>query len=99
MGEVLCSMKTIIIIEFIYLFIYFNAITSYILIIYELSNFDHVFGVVLQNRVTGENRIHDNNSLAHYPLDYQGTYNWKRFVKFTLTEIGITYLKIKFVDG
>ena len=50
------------------LFIYYNTITNYILIIYELSNFDHVLGVVSQTRVSGGNRIHDPyaNSLAHY---------------------------------
>ena len=63
----------------LFLFIYFinyNAITSYILIIYELSNFDHLLGVVSQTRVSGGNRTHDphTNSLAHYPLDYQGTH-------------------------
>ena len=49
--------------QFIYLFINYNTITNYILIIYELSNF------------SGGNRIHDphTNSPAHYPLDYQGT--------------------------
>ena len=31
---------------FIYLFINYNTITNYILIIYELSNFDHLLGVV-----------------------------------------------------
>ena len=32
--------------------------------------------VVSQARVSGENRTHDPhaNSLAHYPLDYQGTH-------------------------
>ena len=59
---------------FIYLLIY-NTITNYILIIYELSNFDHLLGVVSQTRVSGGNRTHDPhaNSLAHYTLDYQGT--------------------------
>ena len=43
---------------------------------YELSNFDHVLGVVFQTRVSGGNRIHDShaNNLAHYPLEYQGTH-------------------------
>ena len=58
-----------------YLFINYNTITNYILITYELSNFDHVFGEVLQTRVFGGNRTPDPhpNSLAQYPLDYQGT--------------------------
>ena len=53
----------------------YNTITNYILIIYELSNFDHVFGVVSQTKVSGGNRNHEPhaNSLAYYPLDYQGT--------------------------
>ena len=40
-----------------------------------MSNLDHALGVVSQTRVSGGNRIHDPhaNSLAHYPLDYQGT--------------------------
>ena len=39
--------------------------------IYELINFDHLLGVVLQTRVSGGNRTHDphTNNLAHYPLD------------------------------
>ena len=43
--------------------------------IYELSNFDHLLGVVSQSRVSGGNRSHDphTNSLVHYPLYYQGT--------------------------
>ena len=55
------------------------AITNYILIIYELSNFDRVLGVVSQTRVFDRNWTHDPhaNSLAYYPLDfpldYQGT--------------------------
>ena len=57
----------------IYLLIYYsyNTITNYILIIYELSNFEHVLGVVLQTRVFVGNRNHDPhaNSLAHYLLD------------------------------
>ena len=58
-----------------YLFINYNTITNYILIIYELSNIDHLLGVVSQTRVSGGNRTHGphTNSLAHYPLDYQGT--------------------------
>ena len=52
-----------------------NTITNYILIIYELRNFDHLLGIVSQTRVCGGNRTHDphTKSLAHYPLDYQGT--------------------------
>ena len=59
---------------YLFLFINYNTITNYILIIYELSNFDHLFGVVSQTRDSGGNWIHDPNanSLAHYPLDYQG---------------------------
>ena len=57
------------------LFINYNTITNYILILYDLSNLDHVLGVVPQTRVSGGNRTHDPqaNSLAHYPPDYQGT--------------------------
>ena len=60
---------------FIYLFINYNTITNYILIIYELSNLDHTLGIVSQTRVSGGNQTHDPHaySLAHYPLDYQGT--------------------------
>ena len=52
------------------------TITNYILIIYGLSNFDQLLGVVSQARVSGGNRTHDpqTNSLAHYPLDYQATH-------------------------
>ena len=41
---------------FIYLFINYNTITNYILIIYEMSNIDHLLGVVSQTRVSGGNR-------------------------------------------
>ena len=60
---------------FIYFFINYNTIKNYILIIYELSNFDYFLGVVPQTRVSGRNRTHDphTNNLAHYPLDYQDT--------------------------
>ena len=56
------------------LFIYL-LITIQLQIIFELSNFDHVFDVVSQTRVSGVHWTHDPhaNSLAHYPLDYQGT--------------------------
>ena len=68
---------------FFYLFIYYNTITNYILIIYELTNFDHALGVVSQTRISGGNRTHDHsNSLAHYSLDYQGNHfvvNFKVF--------------------
>ena len=49
-----------------YLFINYNTITNYILIIFELSNFNHMLGVVSQTRVSGGNRTHDPhaNSLA-----------------------------------
>ena len=65
--------------QIIDLFIYYNTITNYILIIYELSKFDLVLGVVSQIRVFGGNRTHDlhANSLAHYPLDYQGTHHFR----------------------
>ena len=38
-----------------------------------MSNIEHVFGVVSQTRVPGENPTHDllANSLAHNPLDYK----------------------------
>ena len=36
----------------------YNTITNYILIIYELSSFDHVLGAVTQIRVSGGNRTH-----------------------------------------
>ena len=54
-----------------YLFINYNTITNYILITYELSNFDHVLGVVSQTIISAGNRAHDShaNSLAHYLLD------------------------------
>ena len=41
---------------------------------YELSNCDHVLGIVLQTGVSGGNWAHDPhaNSLAQYPLEYQG---------------------------
>ena len=59
----------------IFLFIIYNKITNSILIIYELSTFEHVFGVVSQTSVFGGNRIQDSHadSLAPYPLDYHGT--------------------------
>ena len=61
----------------IYLFINYNTITNYILIIYELSNFDHVLCVVSQTRISGGNRTHHPhaNGLARYPLDYPGTHH------------------------
>ena len=40
---------------FFCLFINYNTITNHILIKYELSNFDHVLGVVSQTRVFGGN--------------------------------------------
>ena len=60
---------------FFILVINYNAITNYILSIHELSNFDHVLGVVLQARVSGRNRTYDPhfNSVAHYSLGYQNT--------------------------
>ena len=46
-----------------------------------MSNFDHVHGVVSQT-----NRTHNPhaNSLAYYPLDYQGTYFFHIFWKVVL---------------
>ena len=54
-----------------FLLIYYNTIINHILIIYELSNFEPVLGLVSQTKDSGGNRIHDRyaNSLAHYPLD------------------------------
>ena len=62
-----------------YLFINYNKITNYILIIYKLSNLDHVLGIVSQTRVSGGNQTHDPhaNSLIHYPLDYHSTLSTK----------------------
>ena len=40
----------------IYLFINYNTIINYILIINELSNFNHMLGVASQNRVSGPSR-------------------------------------------
>ena len=39
--------------------------------------------VLSQTRTTGGNRTHDNhaNSLAHYPLDYQGTLDTSNSLK------------------
>ena len=48
---------------FISLFINYNTTTNYILIIiYELSNFDQVLGVVSQTRVSGGNQTHANST-------------------------------------
>ena len=57
------------------LFLNYNTIKNYILIIYELSNLYHVLSAVSQIRVSGGTRTHDPhaNSLAHYTLDCQGT--------------------------
>ena len=59
----------------IYISFNYNTITIYILIIYELINFDHVLGEVSKIRVSGGNRTHypHANSQALNPLDYQGT--------------------------
>ena len=48
------------------LFIDYNTITIYIPIIYELSTFDHVLGIVSQTTVAAWNRTHDpyTNSLV-----------------------------------
>ena len=49
---------------FIYLFINYSPITHYILIIYELSNCNHVLGVVSHTKVSG---LYDNNlHTTHY---------------------------------
>ena len=60
---------------YFFLNIYYNTLTNYILIIYQLSNFHNVLGVVSQTRVSGGNRTNDShaNSRVHYSLDYQGT--------------------------
>ena len=83
--EIYSLIITIIIIKSFFLRIYqmlvinYNTITNDILSIYELNNLDHMLGVVSQTRVSGGNRTHDPyaNSLAHYPLDYQGTQGMK----------------------
>ena len=54
----------------IYLFINCNTITNYILSIYELSNFDHVLGVMSQTRVWCDAHA---SSLEHYSQDYRFT--------------------------
>ena len=43
---------------FIYFFINYNTITNWFLIIWELSNFDYVLGVVSHTRVSGGNQTH-----------------------------------------
>ena len=50
----------------------YNTITNFILIIYDLSNLDHVLAVVLQARVSGWNRTHDPhaNSLVHFKFNF-----------------------------
>ena len=69
-----CQEKANVIKTEVYLLQY-NTIRNYILIIYELSNFDYLPGVVSQTRVSGGNRNHEphTNILAHYLLDYRGT--------------------------
>ena len=64
------------------LFIYSFYLFIYILIIYGLSNFDHVLGVGSQTRVSGANSTHvpQVNSLAHYRLNYQVTLQEKQFI-------------------
>ena len=52
------------------------TIINYILIIYELSNFEHVLGGIMrQTRVSGGNPNLDPhvNIVAHCPVHYQGT--------------------------
>ena len=51
--------------KFIYIFINYNTITNYILIIYRLSNLDHTLVVVSQTRVSDGNRTYD--PLANSP--------------------------------
>ena len=48
MNHIVCPSKQFVVHNngIIYLFINYNTITNYILIIYELSNLDHVLGVV-----------------------------------------------------
>ena len=59
----------------------YNTIINYILITYELSNFDYVLGVVSHTKVSGENLTHDPhaNSVAHYPINHQGNLKSKLF--------------------
>ena len=68
--------------EMLYLFINYNTITYYILIIHELSNFDHVLSVVSQTRASGGKRSNDPhpNSLADYPLHYHCTQGLSLFL-------------------
>ena len=62
--------------------------TNYIRIIYVLSNFNNVLGVVSQTRVSDRNGTQDLhvNSLVHYPLYYQGT-RAKNIFKLAKTNI------------
>ena len=60
---------------FFYLFIYLlitNTITNYILIIYELNNFDHVLAIVSQTRVSGGNRTNNFllNPFVHKKVEF-----------------------------
>ena len=79
----------------VHLFINYSTITNYILIMYELSNFDHVLGLVSQIRVSGGNRIHDHhaNSLVHYPLDNRALYHQYLFSHFIL-KIPINWFRV-----
>ena len=58
------------------------SVSNYISNICELSNSDHVLGIVLQTKVSGRNRTHNPHAknLAHYSLDYHGTQH-KNFLK------------------
>ena len=47
-----------------YLFINYNTITNYILIIYELSNLDYLLGIVSQTRDSGGNRTYDPHTIS-----------------------------------
>ena len=74
----------------VYLFINYNTITNYIVIIYELSNFDYVLSIVSQTRVSGGNRTYGPNvdNPPHYSLDYEGTRRRRNiFSHFVLLEI------------
>ena len=64
------------------------------LIIYKLCNFDNMLGVVSHTRVSGKNRTHDIhvNSLAHYPLDYQGAWQISNCILCFVTQFSNAFL-------
>ena len=74
-------------------------ISNYIATKYDLSNFNHVLGAVSQTKTFGGSRTYDlhANSLAHYPLDYQGTLLTSDFLtSFTkLSNINVIAITIK----